>query len=86
MFVTIVSLVFILRLLLVSKLTPDDVFSHIETLRSKTVGDLSETINGLKQSAGGITTLICRNINGEEELEVVVNTSKVFQASSLPLR
>ena len=53
MFVTIVSLVFILRLLLLSKLTPDDVFSHIETLRSKTVGDLSETIDGLKRSAGG---------------------------------
>ena len=86
MFVTIVSLVFILRLLLVSKLTPDDVYLHIETLRSKTVGDLSETIDGLKRSAGGITNLVSKNINGEEELEVVVNTSNVFQASSLPLR
>ena len=86
MVVTIISLVLILCLLLVSKSNSDDVYSHIETLRPKTVGDLTETISGLKQSAGGITTLICRNINGEEELEVVVNTSKVFQASSLPLR
>ena len=83
MFVTIVSLVFILRLLLVSKLTPDDVYSHIETLRSKTVGDLTETISGLKQSAGDITAVISKNICEEEKLEVLVDTSKAFHTTHL---
>ena len=83
MFVTIVSLVFILRLLLLSKLTPDDVFSHIETLRPKAVGDLTETISGLKQSAGDITAVISKNICEEEKLEVLVDTSKAFHTTHL---
>ena len=48
MVVTIISLVLILCLLLVSKSNSDDVYSHIETMRPKTVGDLTETISGLR--------------------------------------
>ena len=83
MVVTIISLVLILCLLLVSKSNSDDVYAHIETLRPKTVGDLTETISGLKQSAGDITAVISKNICEEEKLEVLVDTSKAFHTTHL---